>query len=199
MTRAFFYKKYYELTNKIYADRTIWFAKNREYERRKGRISTSKTERAVFIMAQYFVLIATGIISIVRHNGVIVIGCIYSLLTSLITDFSILKIEILYHLFSLRNPYASLLQKDFLGTIDDFWCPIKSNTKKTVSGFVRTNISKFVAKYDVVFRKKKAPVTIIIRPFRIVIKSADQTIVLKDPKATESQIATDISEILHPM
>ena len=196
MTRFSFYKKYYEITNKIYAEKSIWFVKDRNSPRYKGQINISKTERTAHIIAQYFVLIATGILSIVEHNRYIIIGCMYFLLTTLITDFSILKIEILYLIFSLKNPYSALLQKAFLGNMNEFWALVKPNTKKIVSGFVRTNSGKFVAKYDIVFRKKRDIATIVITPFCLKIKTPQNRIQLKEPKATVVQIATDISEIL---
>lgn len=197
MKRFAFYKEYYQITNRIYADHTIWSAENREQAWRKGQIHTSKRERVIFIAAQYCALLATGILFVTGNGRDGIIGCVMFLLSSLITDFSITKIELLYQLFRHHSPYALLLYKTFLGKIDDFWCLIQPKVKGKVSGFVRINRNKLVAKYRVVFRKKNESVTIIISPFNIKLKSEADTIVFNDTTATLTQIADGISEALN--
>ena len=199
MKRFAFYKEYYKITNRIYADRTIWTAKDREHAWRKDQINISKTERGIFIATQYCVLLATGISFATGNNRFGIIGCATFLLCSIISDFSIVKIEALYHIFSRNNPYSTLLYQVFSGKADDFWCLILPNTKKTVSGFVRINRNKFVAKYRVVFRRKRESVTIIISPFTIRLKSETHNIVFNDATATVAHIATGISEILNAL
>ena len=196
MKRLAFYKEYYEITNRIYADRTIWSAKGREYAWRKGQILTSKTERRILVAAQYFVLLVTGISFAAGNNRFGMLGCILFFLCSFLTDFSIMKIEMLYHIFSRNDPYSNLLYQIFLGKADDFWRHIQCDTKKTVSGFVRIKRNKFVAKYRVVFRKKREDVTILISPFHIRIKSKTQNIVFHDSTATAAKMINDISEAL---
>ena len=199
MKRFTFYKEYYQITNRIYADHTIWSAKDREHTWRKGQIHTSKTERVVFITAQYCALLAAGILFMTGTGRYGIIGCVMFLLSSLITDFSITKIELLYQIFTHNSPYASLLYKTFSGKIDDFWCLIQPKVKNKVSGFVRINRNKFVAKYRVVFRKKHESVTIIISPFNIKLKSETDNIVFNDITATLTQIADGISEVLNSL
>ncbi len=199
MKRFAFYKEYYKITNRIYADHTIWSAKDREQVWRKGQIYTSKTERGIFIAAQYCLLLATGISFATGNNRFGIIGCAMFLLCSLITDFSIMKIEILYRIFSYKSPYAMLLYQAFLGKADNFWHLILPETKKIVSGLVRTNRNKFVAKYRVVFRKKQESATIIISPFRIRFKSKTRNIVINDTTATLTQIANRVSEVLNTL
>ena len=199
MNRLAFYKEYYKITNRIYADHAIWSAKDREHAWRKGQINTSKTERVVFITAQYCALLAAGILFITRIGRYGIIGCVMFLLGSLITDFSITKIELLYQIFTHNSTYASLLYKTFSGKIDNFWCLIQPKIKKKVSGFVRINRNKFVAKYRVVFRKKHKSVTLIISPFNIKLKSETDNIVFNDITATLTQIADGISEVLNSL
>ena len=107
--------------------------------------------------------------------------------------------ELLYQLFTHNSPYASLLYKTFSGKIDSFWGLIQPKAKKKVSGFVRINRNKFVAKYRVVFRKKHESVTIIISPFNIKLKSETDKIVFNDTTATLTQIADDITEVLNSL
>ena len=199
MKRFTFYKEYYQITNRIYADHTIWSAKSREQAWRKGQINTSKRERVVFITAQYCALLVAGILFVTGNGRHGIIGCVMFLLSSLITDFSITKMELLYHLFTHNSPYASLLYKTFSGKIDSFWGLIQPKAKKKVSGFVRINRNKFVAKYRVVFRKKHESVTIIISPFNIKLKSETDKIVFNDTTATLTQIADDITEVLNSL
>ena len=199
MKRFAFYKTYYKMTNRIYADHIIWSAENREQARRKGQIYISKAERGILVAAQYLFLLAAGISFAVGNYQIGIVCCAVFPLCSLITDFSILKIEMLYHLFSLDNPYSALLYQVFLGKANDFWCLTLPGAKKKVSGFVRMNRNKFVAKYSVVFRIKREIVTVIITPFHIRIKSETRNIVIKDAAATLPQIADSISEILNAL
>ena len=199
MKRFAFYKEYYQISNRIYADHIIWSAEDREQAWRKGRINTSKRERVVFIAAQYCALLATGILFVTGNGRHGIIGCIMFLLSSLITDFSITKIELLYQIFTLNSPYALLLYKAFSGKIDDFWGLIQPKTKKKVSGFVRINRNKFVAKYRVVFREKHESVTIIISPFNVRVKTEAHSVVFNDTKATITQISDGISEALNSL
>lgn len=197
MKRFAFYKEYYQITNRIYADHTIWSAEDREQAWRKGQINISKRERVVFIAAQYCALLAAGILFMTGLGRYGIIGCVMFLLGSLITDFSITKIELLYQVFTHNSPYALLLYKAFSGKIDDFWCLMQPETKKKASGFVRINRNKFVAKYRVVFRKKHESLIIIISPFNIKLKSEADNIVFNDTTATLTQIADDITEVLN--
>ena len=199
MKRFTFYKEYYEITNRLYANHTIWSAKEREQSWRKGQINTSKRERAVFIAAQYCTLLVAGILFITGNGRYGIIGCVMFLLSSLITDFSITKIELLYQIFTHNSPYASLLYNTFSGKMDDFWCLIQPKVKKKVSGFVRINRNKFLAKYRVVFRKEHESVTIIISPFNIKLKSEADNIVFNDTTATLTLITDGISEVLNSL
>jgi len=197
--RFAFYKEYYQITNRIYADHTIWFAQDREQAWRKGQINTSKNARGVFIATQYCSLLVAGILFFTGNVGYGIIGCVMYLLSSLITDFSITKIELLYQIFTHNSPFTSLLYKAFSGTIDPFWSIIQPKIKKKVSGFVRINRNKFVAKYRVVFRKNYESVTIIISPFNIKLKSETDNIVFNDRTATLTQIANDITQVLNTL
>ena len=199
MKRFAFYKEYYQITNRIYADHTIWSVEDREQAWRKDQINISKRERVVFITAQYCALLVAGILFVTGNGRHGIIGGVIFLLSSLITDFSITKIELLYQIFTHNSPYASLLYKTFSGKMDDFWCLIQPKVKKKVSGLVRINRNKFVAKYCVVFRKKHECVTIIISPFNIKLKSETDSIVFNDITATLTQIADGITEVLNSL
>ena len=102
-------------------------------------------------------------------------------------------------MFTHNSPYALLLYKAFSGKIDDFWCLMQPETKKKVSGFVRKNSNKFVAKYRVVFRKKCASATVIVTPFNIRVKSEKRNIVFNDATATSTQVADGISKVLNSL
>jgi len=197
MKRFGFYKAYYQITNRIYADHIIWSGRDRAQVRRNGQIYTSKKERGILVAAQYFILLATGISFAADHSRYGIIGCAMFLICSLITDFSITKMELLYQIFNHNRPYGLLLYKAFWGKDDDFWGLILPHTKKTVSGFVRINGSKFIAKYRVVFRKKRDRVTIVLSPFGVRIKSQTRSVPVKDAAAAETRIAERISEILN--
>ncbi|MBQ6708926.1 MAG: hypothetical protein IJM97_08265 [Clostridia bacterium] len=195
MRRLDFYKKYYEITDRIYTDRIVWYAKEHEKYWRKGQFHISKTERRFSIATQYGILLATIILFAIRNYWGGAIGCLWFLCSSIITtDFSIIKIEILYHIYNSNNLYTNLLYQAFLEK------PLElPQTKKQISGFVRINRNKLVAKYCVVFRKKHEKVFLIITPFKIKLKSKSLNIVFNDRTKTLDEISDDISEALKNM
>ncbi len=195
MKRIDFYKKYYEITDRKYTDKIVWFAKEYEKYWRKGQTHISKTERRISIAGQYGVLLATIVLFVIGNYWGGAIGCFWFLGSSIITtDFSFIKIEALYHIFNRNNPYAFLLHQAFLEKVLEV-----PQAKKQVSGFVRTNRNKFVAKYDVIFRKKHEKVYLIITPFKIKLKSKSLNIVFNDPTKSLTEISEGISEALKNM
>ena len=197
MKKSAFYKEYYEITNKIYADKTIWSAQERENACHKGQIYTSKCERLFYIMAQYCILLTTVILSAALSIRYGIIGLAAFFLCVLITDFSVTKIELLYYMFFRSSPYSELLYKAFTGRIDDFWGLIRPAVKKNVSGFARENSGKFIARYLVIFRKRQERLTITINPFGIKLRSKGRNIFLNNRTATISEIADAIAEVIN--
>lgn len=195
MKRLEFYKKYYEITDRKYTDKIVWLAKDQEKYWRKGQFKISKAERRISIASQYGVLLATIILFVMGNYWGGAIGCLWFLFLSIITtDFSFIKIEALYHIFNRNNPYATLLYQAFLEKVLEL-----PQTKKQISGFVRKNRNKFVAKYDVIFRKKHEKVSLIIIPFKIKLKSKSLNIVFNDPTKSLAEISDGISEALKNM
>ncbi len=194
--RSDFYKKYYRVTDMSFCDRTIWFAKDRERAHRKGQIRTSKTERKVFIVVQYLVLVLAGICFWCGQYRYGAGGCVLFLLIHLVTDFSILKIELLYRIYSRKNPYAALLYQAFTREAGDFWHEVQTRVKKHISGFVRVNRGKFSVKYRVVYRNKQDDVYIVLKPLGMTLKTKAGCFKLKQAVSSLAEVADRIVDVL---
>ena len=196
MKRKEFYKEYYNITDHRFCNRAIWFSKDREKAWRKGQSNTSKTERKIFIVCQYLFLVLSVILLFFGRIPHGAISFILFLLMCLITDFSILKVEVLYHIFHRDTIYTTLLYQTFMGKMDFFFNSIKTNNGR-ISGFVRNNSNKLVAKYLVVYRKQQNKTEIIFKPTCIVVKTSVSQHRIDNPTLSEGELLEKVSELLH--
>ncbi len=152
MKRREFYIEYYNRTNRVFSDKTIWGNKEREEAWHKKQHLPSKLERKIFIVLQYLILLLCWIPVCFAHRAwvVIPIAILYSLLHSFITDFSILKIEFLYFFYRKNSVYCSVLHNIFLGSYTEFLNELTRFTKKEVTGYVFIGGGKFYGKFRAV-------------------------------------------------
>lgn len=198
MKRTEFYKEYYKITNRPFSDRMIWSLTDRETAWRKGQHNVAKIERKLFIVLQYLILLCCWIPLFFGLNGwCCVFGVVLFILLSYITDFSIIKIEILYHIYNRNNIYSKLLYKIFSGKIDSFFNLIRTGTKKNISGFVLQNGQKLIAKYCAVFRKQRNKAILIFKPNCITVRYNSVDYKIDDTDLTESKLADRIAHILN--
>lgn len=200
--RRDFYKEYYEITDRRYADRRVRTAKDEEQAWRKGQIyNISKTERKFSIVVQY-VFLLLGIVFFITDQCVQ--GCVFCFLflgCSLIkTNFSIIMIEALFFTYRRNNPYAELLYQAFSRKIDGFWHLVLPQAKKKVSGFVCVNNNYFAPKYSICFRKKREEdIFLVIKPSKIELKSKTYKVVFNDPTISLKELADEISDVLREL
>ena len=156
MKRRDFYIEYYNRTDRVFFNKFIWGEKEREEARRKGRLYTTKLERKIFIALQYVTLLLCWIPMCIERElwCVIPIGLLCFFLETLLTDFSIIKIEILYFIYRRSNVYCSVLYDIFLGRYTEMLYDLTRLTKKEVTGYVFISGGKFFGKFDAVCRNK---------------------------------------------
>lgn len=199
MKRTDFYIEYYSRTNLAFSDKIVWGKEEREEAWQKGQHLTSKLERKVFIVTQYIVLLLCWIPVCFERGAwvVIPIALILFLLQSIITDFSIIKIEWLYSVYRKNNVYCSVLHDMFLGKFDSFLDKLKRSTKKKVMGYVFTGGGKICRKYCAVCRNKNNQITLTFKRNRVVVRINKKAFVIEDVLIDKNHLITELATTIN--
>lgn len=197
--RLEFYKEYYRVTDKDFADFWILTGKDVRYAWDKGWRRTSKTERKVLIVLQYLALLGGLVCFLLGESRYGVIGCLWFVLSVFVTDFSLLEMEALYRVFRKNTPYAMLLHLAFFRKLDSFWQLILPNAKKRSSGFVRWRDLRVSVTYRVVLRKSTRRVFLTVRPNCVKLWTKSYKVVFDDPTMPLETLACSIAEALQEL
>ena len=198
MKRKDFYREYFKRTNEVFSDKYIWSQKEREKARKKRQIYISKLERKIFIAIQYLILLLCWVPMCFDSSlwVVIPIALFISALEFLVTDFSFIKIELLYSIYRKNDAYASMLYDIFIGNFAEFLEKLKSATKKKVTGYVFWSGGKFYGKYFAVCRSKNDKIVLMFKRNRVIVTVNENTTVIR-AKLTEQEILDEIATIIN--
>ena len=199
MSRKDFYREYYHRTDRRFSDKTVWGKKEREEAWRKGQCFTSKLERKIFIVVQYLVLLLCWIPLCFDRTvwGVIPVAFFFFVLGTCITQFSILKIELLYFIYRKNSVYCSVLHDIFFGNYADFINPLTRFTKKAVSGYVFTSGGSFYGKFSAVCRNKNAKIVLRFQINGVVVAINKKKIAIKDALTSKEQLIKEIAAVIN--
>lgn len=199
MKRRYFYAEYYERTNRVFSDKIIWGKKEREEAWRKGQQLTSKTERIIFITTQYLILLLCWIpMCFDRRAWVFIpIALLLFIMQSYLTDYSIIKIELLFSIYRKDTIYCSILYDIFLGKYTDFLDELKRLTKKQVTGYVFKSGGKFYGKFFAVCREKSNKIFVIFKRNQVVVTVNNRTTTINDVILTKDQLLSKIADVIH--
>jgi len=199
MKRKDFYVEYYNRTNRVFSDKIIWGKKESEDARRKGHLFTSKFERKIFIVIQYLILLLCWLpICFDRKLWVVIpIALLLFLLHSLITDYSILKIEILYFVYCKKSIYSSILHDIFLGCYGDFLDELTRLTKEEVAGYILVSGGKFYGKFQAVCRNKSKKIVLRFRVNSVIVTVDEKKFLIKGALPTKESLITEIAAIIN--
>jgi len=181
-----------------FADKVVWTAKGREAANRKGQIALSKLERKIYIALQYAVFLGCLIYGCIAPGmaRVIPVGVLLFIIGSIVTDFSFVKIEVLYHLYSRGTAYSELLHTAFLGLEETFLDGLKRKSSKHVTGYVRKSGRCFYKKYFAVCRRKENKIEFTLYHNRVRLCVNGEKVILNGGYAsTEELIGGIASEI----
>ena len=196
MSRKDFYKLYYTITDRRFSDHVIWTNEDREQAWRKGQILMSKIERKISIVFQYLALLAAIIGFCVGEYTVGVATVVLFLLSSALTDFLVVKIEVIYAVYRRKNVFSALLYMVFRSGLDEFWSFVRPGVGKKVSGFVPEWKCKLWAKYSVIYRKQRVKAVIWLYPNKIVVKTENGKHTITDQTLSMQELAEQIADIL---
>lgn len=124
-------------------------------------------------------------------------GVLLSLLLSLMTDFSFIKIEILYLIYNTETVYCAILHKVFIGDWSSFLDPLKRLTKRTILGFYNKSCGKFWGKYCAVCRNKNNSITINFKLRCVEVKINNEVLIIKTPFDSEEHLILEIASVIN--
>ena len=201
MTRKAFYAEYYKRTNEQFADEIINGKESREKANRKKQRQTSKSERIFFLFLQYALLVGALILLFAGIDpwSVLLLFCIFCLPITFLTDFSLLKIELLYHLYRPNHIYARLLHQIFLGQYSEFIRDLHRATPNKVSGYwcIQWQKPKFYGKFRAVCRNPGEQVILTFGPRKVKIRTNSQTVVLCDKSLSREALIDQIAAVVN--
>ena len=199
MKRKDFYVEYYTRTNRAFSDEIAWGKEEREAAWRKGQHHTSKFERKVFILTQYLILLVCWIPMCFDRSmwRIVPVALLLFFLQSVITDFSIIKIEWLYSIYRKNNVFCSVLHDIFLGNFDDFLAQLKRATKKKVTGYYLNRGGRFYGKYCAISRNKGNKIAVIFKRNRVAVIIDEKAFVIKEVLPIKEHLINEIAAIIN--
>lgn len=199
MKRADFYIEYYNTTDRAFSDKIVWGKKEREVAWRKGQHLTSKLERKIFIVIQYLILLSCWVPMCFDRGMWMVIpfALLWFLLQMYITDFSVIKIEILYAIYRSNNIFCSVLYDIFLGNVTDFFNKLQSSTKEKVTGYVFQRGGKFYGTYIAVCRNRDDKISITFKKNSVLVVVNEKIYVIKEAPPTKEHLIIEMATIIN--
>lgn len=190
MKRADFYKEYYRVTDRVFADKLCMTGEDVEKARQKGQVNTSKSERKFFIYGQYGVFVAAFVqLLFFKNIFMLVSGLVLSVLFALITNFSIIKIEWLYLICNRDSVYGGILHKIFTEDFGDD--QLSRRLKKQCRGFIKYGFGRY--------RDVDGRVKIVFGSTKVTVVKDGKKHILKKKYSSEEELISDIVDTVRSM
>lgn len=199
MKRSFFYREYYQRTDEFFADHIVWNNKDLEKAWQKGQARTSKMGRKLYLAFQYLFFLGGLIWMCVDIQAWRSFLCVIlvSIVISLITNFSILKIELLYHLYKRNTVYSNFLHQMFLGRTYSFFEDLRRATKQHVRGYNHKigikSIASFYGKFSGLCKNNNHKILLTFTYKNVKIKVNGRTVVLNAPLLSQKSLIEEIA------
>ena len=201
MKRGDFYREYYERTDSCFSDKAVQTKQDRENAWRKHQGLTSKAERKCLLVVQYAFLLTCLLPLVFETVSWIVapFSLLLSFLLSLVTDFSLIKMECLYAIYRKKTAYTAFLYDGFFGKMDTILMDLKRATKKNVTGYVFKRGKNFFRTYIAVCRNKERSVRLTFHHNKITV-TIDQAVTTINKKGITKEAAlADIADVINAM
>lgn len=183
MKRADFYKEYYRVTDRIFADKLCMTGEDDKKAWQKGQVNTSKSERKFFIYWQYGVFVAAFVqLLFFKNIFMLVSGLVLSVLSALITNFSIAKIEWLYLICNRDSVYGGILHKIFTEDFGDD--QLSRRLKKQCRGLFKYGFGRY--------RDVDGRVKIVFGSAKVTVVKDGKKHILKKKYSSEEELISDI-------
>ena len=200
MQRKEFYIEYYNRTDRAFSDKIIWDKKDREEAWRKGQyLMISKLGRKLFIVIQYLILLLCCVLVYFDRDlwVVVPIAIVCFLLGLYTTDFSILRIELLYFIYRRNSVYCTMLHDIFFGTYSEFVNQLTRLTKKQVNGYFLVNRGKFYGKFRAICKNRSKKIVLRIKINRVIVVVESKKFVIKGALHTRESLISEIAGIIN--
>ena len=185
MKRADFYKEYYRVTDRVFADKLCMTGEDVEKARQKGQGKISKLERRFFIYWQYGVFIACFVqLLFFKNILMLVLGLIISAVLVPITNFSIVKMELLYLICNRDSVYGGILHKIFTDDFENTREQLSRRIKKHCRGLIKYGFGRY--------RDVDGSVKIIFGSNKVIVVKGGKKHILKKKYSSEEELISDI-------
>ena len=200
MKRREFYREYYERTNRRFSDKIIWKRGQKGDSWRKGQdiCHTSKFGRKCFIACQYLVLLlGFGLIGygVYPWKTAPILLILFAFI-AFISDFSIIKIELLYSVCKRESVYASLLHEAFLGKSLEICEKIRHASPKEVRSVYPVRERPFFSKLEVNCKTRTNQIFITIHRNKVTVNVNKKKTVISELTLTKEQLFKEISDAI---
>lgn len=202
MTRKELFKRYYEITDLAYPDKFRFGRYISQEEWQKGQIGVySKGVRKIFIAVQYLLPAISWIPMLLDKGDWIFIPLFLSLglMISCLTDFSLIRIELLYRVYKRENVYCTLLFDMFCRKFDGFIQELQRTTKKLTTGYVmeQSIFRRYLRRgCKAICRDKAKSIRLIFHPRRVTVIINDERRIINDASLTREGLIKEIGLII---
>ena len=199
MTRKEFYKKYYDETNRAFADKTVWSREEREEADRKGQHLISKRERKINLAVQYLCLLLCWVPLCFDKKTWVLIPCLIliGLLNSALTNFSFLKIELLYRVHQNGTVYGSLLHDAYFGNHRAILDKLRFVTKRSVTGYSFRRRGIYRATLEGYCRSPKNSISVTFLKKSVKLEVNGQVTVIDHPFPTREELFGEMATVIN--
>lgn len=199
MKRKDFYREYYRITNRRFADKTVWDSESRERAWQKRQFYISKRERKRYIVYQYLFLLLCLLPLFSDRNIWLIVPLVigFSILQSYNTDFSIIRIEMLYSIYRRNDCYCSLLYDMFRNRLGDFREELRMATKMVSGGYVLERGGRFYGKYRAWCRDPKQNITFVLKRNKVSVNVNGAVTDITDKTLSREQLISRMAEIIN--
>ena len=199
MKRKDFYAEYYRITNAAFADKSVWNNESRERAWRKKQIYMSKRERRICVFLQYLILPLCLLPVFTGREALWLIPCVTlcSFLLALESNFSIIKIEMLYSIYRKDDLYSSLLYDMFRNRLGDFREKLRLATKTVSGGYTLRRGGGFFGKYCAWCRDPKQNITFVLKRNKVSVNVNGAVTDITDKTLTREQLISRMAEIIN--
>ena len=188
MTRKSFYKEYYRRTDSAFNDE-ITLSKHS---------GISKFGRKIYIILQHLSLVfGIAFTCDTKDATYIFLGGFLYLLCGLISDFSLVRMEILYHIYNRDTAYSEILYIFFLGEDTPLLDSLTRATKRFVRGYSPSCFGRIFRSVSALCKSTDDMLKIIFRPNSVKIRLNGESTVIDKDFETQEQLILEIASVVN--
>lgn len=197
MKRKGFYVEYYRITDMAFTNSTSGYTNALIW--RKTVSPSNKKDRKSAIAFQYLSLLPCllPLVFGIELWYWALLSVTTSVFVSYNTDFSIIKIEMLYSIYRRNDCYCSLLYDMFRNRLGDFREELRMATKTVSGGYVLERGGRFYGKYRALCGDPKQNITFVLKRNKVSVNVNGAVTDITDKTLSREQLISRMAEIIN--